>query len=102
MGGFVGLVACNMISGADTFRDIVALADADNYLDLVSKSFEMPIENDDDKLSTEFEERLAYLEGLLPEVLEHLRFFRRYKAVMQKRIKAAKTSKTKPRRRRKV
>jgi len=59
----------------------------------------MPIENDDDKLSTEFEERLAYLEGLLPEILEHLRFFRRYKNVMKKRIKAGRVSKTKPRRR---
>jgi hypothetical protein len=62
----------------------------------------MPIEDDDDKLSTEFEERLAYLEGLLPEILEHLRFFRRYKNVMKKRNKGGRASKIKPRRRQSV
>jgi hypothetical protein len=60
----------------------------------------MPIENDDDKLSEEFEERLAYLEGLLPEIMEHLRFFRRYKNVMRKRLATGSALKTKPRRRR--
>jgi hypothetical protein len=62
----------------------------------------MPIEDDDDKLSTEFEERVAYLEGLLPEILEHLRFFRRYKNVMKKRNKTGRASKTKQRRRQSV
>jgi hypothetical protein len=66
------------------------------------KVSKMPIENNDDKLSTEFEERLAYLEGLLPEVLEHLRFFRRYKNVMKKRINGRSKPKIKLRRRNRV
>lgn len=61
------------------------------------KVSKMSIENDEDKLSIEFEERLAYLEGILPEILEHLRFFRRYKNTMQKRNKTKRATKAKSR-----